>query len=452
MSAIRVGVALALLASLVATDAAAQGRDRDFGTMYDDALLTEKQREYREVILWNLQNVFLPKLTAAERQKLQGLSVVFPVRGPGRGLWEYYAERGGRVVMSVMSIRFLANLSLAYAWLDANGSTLETVTDYVSMLKYQDASRFGGRYPDPLTALRIPANAADDPRVVTIYEQILNQSVSFILLHEMGHVLHNHPGYGPGVAREHARQNEDQADRFALEVLRRVGQPVSGLLFFLLSFAHAADHRADFASEADYQAHLAQLTHPLTSDRVARLAQYLREHAADYGRLQTNPTRAATAIRWTADAIDKQVVPVLADPDQQRLMARRGRNMTLAGLAPRRPGETMAALPPAATSTPARPFHGVFDGEIHDGTAGLPIRSALVRQGDRVTGRYSFGAGQGQISGLIDGETLKFEWQTATERGHGVLRSTGDGSRVEGTWGYGDRETGGGKWTGTRAR
>jgi Zn-dependent protease with chaperone function len=158
---------------------------------------------------------------------------------------------------------------------------MEPVTDYISMLKYGDAARFGGRYPDPYTALRIPAKAADEPRVSTIYDQILNHSVSFVLLHEMGHVLYQHPGYGPGVSRARARENEDEADRFALEVLRRVGQPVSGLLFFFLSAAHAVPHRADFGSDAEYQAHLAQATHPLTSQRITRLAQYLREPAAD---------------------------------------------------------------------------------------------------------------------------------------------------------------------------
>jgi hypothetical protein len=183
---------------------------------------------------------------------------------------------------------------------------------------------------------------------------------------------------------------------------------------------------------------------------VTRLSQYLRGNAADYGRLQNDPAAAAQTIRWTADEIDKQVVPVLADPDQQRLMARRGRTMTLAGLAPRRPGETMAAPPPP--SGPARPFHGVFDGEIDDGSGPLPIRAAFVRQGDRVTGQYSFGAGQGEIAGRVDGETLTFAWRTATERGRGMLRSSRDGTRVEGTWGYGDRDAGGGRWTGTRTR
>jgi hypothetical protein len=449
MRARRLAAVVCLVAGAVGLPGLAGGAD--YGSMYGDGLLAQRQPDYRDIMLGNVRKVFLPKLTVDERRRLQHLSVDFPLRGPERGLFEYFAERGGRVVMSTMAIRFLGDLGVAYAWLDANGYTMETVTDYVSMLKYQDAARFGGRYPDPSTALRIPASATDNPRVDNLSQQILSQSVSFILLHEMGHVLYRHPGYGPGVPRARARENEDEADRFALEVLRRIGQPVNGLLFLLLSMAHFVEHRADFRSDAEYQTHLAQATHPLTSDRVGRLSQYLRQHADDYGRLQDDPGRAAASIRWVADAIDKEVVPVLADPDQQRLMALRGRSMTLAGLAPRRPGETMAAPTPPAR-VPSALFHGVFDGEIDDGTARLPVRAVLSRQGDRVSGQYSFGAGQGHIDGLVDGETLTYRWRTATGTGQGVLRSSRDGARVDGTWGYGDRASGGGRWNATRAR
>jgi pSer/pThr/pTyr-binding forkhead associated (FHA) protein len=66
--------------------------------------------------------------------------------------------------------------------------------------------------------------------------------------------------------------------------------------------------------------------------------------------------------------------------------------------------------------------------------------------------QYSFGAGQGEISGLVEGESLTFVWRTAEGAGRGVLRSSRDGSKVEGTWGVDDRTAGGGRWTGTRAR
>jgi hypothetical protein len=83
MTGRRGAVMLALLASLVATDAAAQRRE--YGTMYDDALLASRQREYREVVLWNLQNVFLPKLTAAERQKRRASPSTFRCVVPSAG-------------------------------------------------------------------------------------------------------------------------------------------------------------------------------------------------------------------------------------------------------------------------------------------------------------------------------------------------------------------------------
>jgi hypothetical protein len=437
-----------------AGEARAQTRapDRDYGSMYEDRLLQEKQSGYRDVVLWNLNSVFLPKLTPEERRRLQGLDVQFPLRGPERQLFEYFATAPARVVLPVMAIRFLADLSVAYAWLQSQNYTLETVTDYVSMLKYQPSSRFGGRYPDPRAALQIPSNATDDPRVDLISGKILNESLSFVLLHEVGHILFRHPGYGPGVPRERARENEDQADRFALEVLRRVGQPVDGLLFWFLSAAHFVAHRADFGSDAEYQAYLRTDTHPLTTERARRLSEYLRMHAADYGRLQANPARAAEVIRGTADAIELEVLPVLADPDQQRLMAMKGQRVSLETLAPRRPGETMAAPEPSAPF-PGRPgpaVDGVFDGQLSDNTGALPARTALRRQGDRVTGVYSYGAGQGEISGIARGDTLIFVWQSGGQRGRGRVRTTPGGVEFNGTWGYGDAFAGGGTWTGAR--
>jgi len=441
--------ALAAVLCVVACSGAREtlAGSRDYGSMYDDELLLEKQAGYREVVLWNLNQVFLPKLTVEERRRLQGLDVQFPLRGPERQLFEYFATAPASVVLPVQSIRFLGDLSVAYAWLQSRGYSMETVTDYVSMLKYQPPARFGGRYPDPRTALQIPSNATDDPRVDLMSGKILNESLSFILLHEVGHVLFRHPGYGPGVPRERARENEDQADRFALEVLRRVGQPIDGLLFWFLSATHFVPHRADFGSDAEYQAHLRSDTHPLTSDRMRRLSEYLRTHAADYARLQANPARATEAIRGTADAIDAEVVPVLADPDQQRLMALKGQRVSLETLAPRRPGEIMPAPSPP---TGAQAFDGVFDGRLSDRTGTLPARTILRRQGDRVTGIYSYGVGQGEITGIVEGDTLVFVWQSGETRGRARLRAGPGGVEFEGTWGFGEAATGGGVWTGAR--
>src|SRR5262245_36016650 len=85
----------------------APDRDRDYGSMYDDRLLEETAGEYREVVLWSLKNVYFPRLTPEERRRLQRLDPQFPLRGPERGLFEYFANPPAHVVLPVMAVRFL---------------------------------------------------------------------------------------------------------------------------------------------------------------------------------------------------------------------------------------------------------------------------------------------------------------------------------------------------------
>jgi hypothetical protein len=123
------------------------------------------------------------------------------------------------------------------------------------------------------------------------------------------------------------------------------------------------------------------------------------------------------------------------------------------------PGPTAAASLrySGAQSAPATPapagaqeFDGVFDGRLSDRTGTLPARTILRRQGDRVTGIYSYGVGQGEIAGIVEGDTLVFVWQSGGARGRARVRAGPGGVEFEGTWGFGDAATGGGVWTGAR--
>jgi hypothetical protein len=118
-------------------------------------------------------------------------------------------------------------------------------------------------------------------------------------------------------------------------------------------------------------------------------------------------------------------------------------------LAPRRPGEIMPATP-TLTPAGAQAFDGVFDGRMSDRTGTLPARTILRRQGDRVTGIYSYGVGQGEIAGIVEGDTLVFVWQSGGARGRARVRTGPGGVEFQGTWGFGDAATGGGVWTGAR--
>ncbi|MBM3525231.1 MAG: hypothetical protein FJX57_19975, partial [Alphaproteobacteria bacterium] len=348
------------------------------------------------------------------------------------------------------SIKFLADIALAHAWLETNGYTAETVAEYLGMLKYQEPP--GGRFPDPRTTLQIPAKATDDPRVDQLSQQILTQAITFILLHELGHVVHAHPGYTPDVPRATARENEAEADRFALEIMRRIGQPPPGVFFFFNAVAHFGPTRADFADEALYAAQLRRATHPLTTDRVTAVASFMRENAADFAKLQTNMTRATASVRYIADQLDG-IARFLADPGVQRLMANRARAVTVAGLAPRRPGEVLAAPragEPRVTATTRPAFDGVYDGKVSDGTAELDVRFILQRNAERVTGRYSFGGGEGVLTGLVEGDVMTFAWRSGNDRGYGRLRLESSGG-FAGSWGNGENVAGGGTIRASRA-
>jgi hypothetical protein len=104
----------------------------------------------------------------------------------------------------------------------------------------------------------------------------------------------------------------------------------------------------------------------------------------------------------------------------------------------------------SSISTASQSFDGVFDGRLSEGTGALPARTVLRRQGDRVTGVYSYGVGQGEISGIVEGDTLLFIWQSRGSRGHGRMRTSPGGVEFAGTWGHGDDSVGGGTWTGAR--
>jgi hypothetical protein len=403
--------------------------------MYTDALLQSKMPQYESVIRNNLDDTFLPKLPLGDRRALGAIQLEMPLRG--RTLLDFYSYAPGRVALPAMSIRFLADLSLAYAWLGRNGYAIEAVADYVSMLKYQTAGQWHGRYLDPRQALHIPANATQDRHVNRAYEGILNEAISFIVLHEVGHRRYQHPGndHVPGAV---SRANEEEADGFALEVLRQNSLPPLGALFFFLSVAHFESNRADYATAQDYQDYLDRMTHPLTAARVRRIARYIDANADDFARPDPDPRQAAALYRSSAAEVSEKVVKVLEDPAQQLLMAARGLTLSVDDLAPRRPDEALARGP---SRTSSGPFDGVFDGTLGKAGDRIAVRVILYQNGDLVRGRYATGVGHGSIEGRVSKEQVQFQWHAAQLQGHGVIARDAAG-KLQGTWGLRDETSG----------
>jgi hypothetical protein len=449
MSGKRTAVDIAVVVTAIVILLSGAARAGNVDSLYDDATLRYWQSRYANGLNSNLQNVILPRLTAEERQRLTGVQIEVPLRVKDQEPFAYYTTGTPWVVtMSAASLKFFDDFCVAIAWLQARGYSIETASDYVSMLKYRTPAAVGGHYPLPLDALQIPGNALDDQRVNNVATRIFDEAIFFVLAHELGHALYRHPGYGPGVSRAAARANEAQADAFALDMMQRVEAEPTSMAFWFLMAGHMADGRGDFASEAEYEHFLKDSTHPLTGERITALADRLVGAMDTFARNETDQAASLSRIQWTADQL-RQVAGILGDPEIQALIANRGRSMTPAMLAPRRSDELPGAgLATATTDLVA--FHGTYQGEFSDGTESLPINTILRRNGDQITGEFYYGGGAGQVVGLVQDGTLYFQWQEGNATGYGYLETDDNGETVAGRWGRGESMDDGGTWRGKR--
>lgn len=393
---------------------------RDLSSLYDQATLEQWRPRYERSTLKILHEVILPVLKTEEKARLGGVPRIdFPIYADGvlkgRPLAFYVPAGPPRAVFPVLSLHFLDELCTAYAWLQVNGYSLETVSEYTAMLRYKDFP--GGRAPPPLRALQIPDNALQDPRVDELALGHFVTARTFILLHELGHIYHAHRATSFG----ESRRNEEEADRFAAMVMQRTPLPPLGALVFFLADAHWAGYPS-----------AAEDTHPLSGARLRTLAR----HVDDPGL-----ARDLTAFGELLD-----------DPDIRSGFAATGKAGNLAALAPRRPGALPKTAYPSAPGGAATAFNGTFAGETtqRGDPRAFPILLDLERDGNRVNGRYTFGIGVGTIRGTVSGDTLDFDWEWAGNRGRGRFASRDGGNAFGGTWGYRDSAENAGTWKARR--
>lgn len=404
---------------------------KDLSGLYDTATLQYWQGRYEKSTQKILDTVIWPVLSGEERQRLSGARLDFPLvtELDKANPLSFYAPGDGRVVMPVLSLKFLDDLCTAYAWLQVNGYGLETISEYTAMLAYKESPT--GRYPQPLTALHIPANALQDHQVDELALGHFVTARTFLLLHELGHIYHKHSW----TTTAQSRLNEEQADQFAVTVMRRTPLPPNGALVFFMADAHWSAFPVGY-SEAQWQEHLKQSgTHPLTGQRLHTLARQIDDRGI------------ATAMDQLADMLD--------NPEVQAGIIATAKASDETMLAPRRPHELprIAAAQPSSEGGRRLAFDGAFLGKFDQvgEPQSFPVETVFERRGDKVTGRYSFGLGIGSIEGVVEGNTLHVRWTWSGNYGRATLRGAADGSGFSGTWGYRDSPTDAGTWTGQRA-
>ena len=276
-------------------------------------------------------------LTGEEQEALRHARFDFPPLSPDGSLLNFYADsREAVVTLPLHSLLLLEDICVAYAWLYRNNRDLATITEYAAVLKYRNPAGLpGGRIPPPWEVLGIPADALKDKQVDQLSLRFRNSAYAFVIAHEMGHILRQHPG-NRAVRAEVSRAHERQADEFALLVLERDHQiPMGAILFFQMTAFTASPGRFDYRNVAAWQNALREATHPVTSDRVRGMAEGLGARADRFGVNREAALFVAKRLWKIAAEMD--------DRDWSLYFKRIGEGAPLQALGPREPPPRPAA-------------------------------------------------------------------------------------------------------------
>jgi hypothetical protein len=409
----------------------------DFSSLYDEKTLSEWQAIYQEDVPALYRDDILPYLTPEQRASLSDVKFEFPRIGPQKGVFEYYAS-GRTITMPVVSLRFLRDLCLAYGWLQANGHDVSTVQQYVGMIHTRPASDFkDGRYPLPLDALGIPANAKENALAQDVLSKCMTTNTFFILAHELAHIHFQHPGNNNVDARL-SRINESDADGFALDMMKRKKLIPFGLVLFFGCTSCSEAHRADFPDQQAFELAYRKRTHPLSAERLDNIATLLKDSAPAFAEGQLVPSAAISRLTSMSSEISK-ISEALKSENAHRLM----RQMHLTT-------DPLKLAPRPAGSIAKEPFSGNYQCTITAATGSKTFRIQFLRSGANVIAELKDEGGITRIMGTVQGSKLTAQWWEEKNSGTLLLRSNPEDTGFSGTFGLSANPNISGTWEGIR--
>jgi hypothetical protein len=312
-----------LLIMLLLTSAAFCG---DWTSLYGVPRL-ESQRErlthdVDSVIAQEIQ----PFLTSAQANAFFDIQITLPLTAePEANPLDFYSAHAGNITLPLLTVAFVEDMSEAYAWLWANRYSSQTADEYLGMLRNRVPGDFpGNRYPTPLEALHIPANALENPIVAQMTERVRATTLSFIVLHQFGHLSHRTASEEATLKHDRVEGEEELADNFALEVMKKNSEPPAGLLMLIHGML--------------YLPPVPPKQHPVTRHRLNAMADYLDARVREFAEGRPNTRLTVVAIESLANHIRKAAL-FLSDSTGQRLWAEQSSQMTIASLMPRRIGQ-----------------------------------------------------------------------------------------------------------------
>ena len=190
--------------------------------IYREETLEKDRLRYAERIQRLWERDLRPHLTQGELRALGEVRISLPLPAAGDHPLDFFgharAELGPAdavVVLPVVPLKMVEDLAAAYAWLAVHDYPFGSLDDYTATFRRDP----DGRRPAPLEALAIPRSEVSDLEVDEIAIELRNSAYAFLVLHQLGHRVANTQS-----------DREEQADRFALEVLERSHTAPSGAM------------------------------------------------------------------------------------------------------------------------------------------------------------------------------------------------------------------------------
>jgi hypothetical protein len=311
-------VKAAFIAALLASSALYAS---DWSSLYGGKLEDQRQRYRKDVDLVIAQEI-QPFLTTEQAHAFSKLQIDLPATAaPEPNPFDFYSASEGHITLPLLTVAFVEDMAEAYSWLWANQCSSRTVDEYLGMLRNRPASDFPDQsYPSPLVALHIPKDALENPAVAKMTERVRGTTLSFILLHQFGHQSYRTSSEEAVMKHDKVEADEELADAFALEVMKKNSETPAGLLMLIHGMM--------------YLPSVAPKNHPLTQARLKAMADFLDVKAREFAEGRPDRRLSTIAIRSLAGHI-RQAAAFLADTTGQELWAEQGRKTGVADLAPR---------------------------------------------------------------------------------------------------------------------
>ena len=284
-----------LLAMVALAAVRGQAADR---SMYNREMLDYWSDGYIRSTAWILQREVMRAISDEEKSHLPAINLAFPI-GDLDAFSSVNNDKTTTINLPVSSLKFFDDLSVAFAWYSTNNYSLEPIFIYlnaIGIVSRHDDPRFA-----PFSALKVSADAMDDPRVVALSKEVFRSTVSWILSYHVGHAYLQH-GRGP-YSPEVSRKNAIAADQFAFEIARRLRLIPYGIILYYQVVAAFTPKPSDFDSPESYQAWLAVNILPPPEDRLLALSEALHQHARDFAIGTSDAVNVEKAVLHIADLV-----------------------------------------------------------------------------------------------------------------------------------------------------